>query len=163
MINDKEHLLSILKAADFPYVLYEHAPVFTVDDMHLCKDIPGAHVKNLFLRDRKKTAYVLLTVKDDKRVDLLSLGKTLQLDRLSFASSNDLIEKLNVQPGSVTPFAILNDQSKKITFFMDDDLLQEEYISVHPMENTATIRMKLADLLRFIEHSHGKKIEFMKL
>jgi Ala-tRNA(Pro) deacylase len=71
--------------------------------MQYCKDIPGAHVKNLFLRNKKKTSYFLVTVKDEKTVDLLTLGEILRAGRLSFGSSDDLIKMLSVQPGEL-PF-----------------------------------------------------------
>lgn len=163
MISSKDQLLSMLNAANIEYHLYEHQPVFTVDDMQYCAHIPGAHVKNLFLQNRKKTVYLLVTVPQEKRVDLSALEKKLKLDRLSFASSEDLITNLGIQPGSVTPLAIINDSSKKIKLFFDNDLLKEEYISIHPMENTATIRMKLADLLKFIENNRLEEIEFIEL
>lgn len=164
MITKQESLLAILDAANYVYQLYEHPPVFTVEQaMHYCKDIPGAHVKNLFLRNKKKTSYLLVTVKDEKTVDLLALGETLGIGRLSFASGDDLIKMLNVQPGSVTPLAMMNDQDHRVKLYFDHDLLNDEFISIHPMVNTATLCLKLSDLILLIEKNHREKIEFIEI
>lgn len=153
----------MLNANNFGYQLYEHPPVFTVKDAQNAAHIPGVHVKNLFLRNKKKTAYWLVTVKEEKRVDLMAFGNLLNEGRLSFASHNDLIAILGVQPGSVTPLAIINDQTQCAKLIFDNDLLLEKHINIHPMENTATISIKLHDLLCFIKGNHQGKIEFIDI
>lgn len=84
----------------------------------------------MFLRDQKKRTYILITLKKDKRIDLQALGNILQKGKLSFASDKDLNNMLNVQPGSVTPFAILNDEEKKIKLYFDRDIQPDSYILV---------------------------------
>jgi len=164
VISNKEQLLPLLSSEHCEYKLYEHPPVFTVAEAtQHCRHIPGAHVKNLFLRNHKKTAYWLITVKEDKRVDLRTLGDRLATGRLSFASPADLIAMLGIQPGSVTPLAIINDQAKRIKLLFDADLLDEKNISVHPMENTATITLQFDELLRFIENYRQEKIGFIEI
>ena len=159
IISNREQLLSLLTESNLHYQLHEHPPIFNAEDgkqlaeywMH----IKGAHVKNLFVRNQKKTAYWLITININKRVDLLALGKMLDAGRLSFANPAELQAMLNVTPGSVTPFAIINDKDNRIQLILDEDLLAEEYINVHPMENTATIHLKLKDLRSFIEQRHS--------
>jgi|SRR5579862_6583378 len=166
MINNKIDLLRLLTSCQIEYKLFEHPPIFTAEDAHnmqICEVIPGSHVKNLFLRNRKKSVYLLVTIKENKRVDLLDLEKKLNSERLSFASSHDLTNMLGIQPGSVTPLAIINDKSNRIQLFFDADLLNEEYINIHPMENTATISIKLSDLLLFIQQYYKNKIEFIEI
>ena len=164
MISNKEILLSKLKEDNCAYQLYEHPAVFTVEEAtQYCSHVPRAHVKNLFLRNKKKTTYWLVTVKEEKRVDLLALGSILNGGRLSFANHTDLVEMLGVQPGSVTPLGIINDHAKRVKLLFDKDLLSEENISVHPMENTATISVQLNDLVHFIESNHQEKIEFVEI
>lgn len=161
LISSKQELLSLLTKANLHYQLQEHPPIFNAEDgkkhaqhwMH----IKGSHTKNLFLRNQKKTAYWLITIKIDKQVDLLALGKILDAGRLSFANPVELQEMLGITPGSVTPFAIINDKNKHIQLILDEDLLSDEYINVHPMENTATITIKLVDLQNFIENHHPLK------
>lgn len=164
MISSKEKLLLILDADNVGYQLYEHPPVYTTEEAaEHCAHIPGVHVKNLFLRNKKKTAYWLVTVREDKRVDLFVLGEIFNEGRLSFASHSDLTTMLGVQPGSLTPLAIINDQENRVKLFIDNDLLTEKHINIHPMENTATISVKASDLLRFIEGRHQRKIEFIEI
>lgn len=162
MISARKPLLSLLDGAHLEYQLHEHPAVFTAEDgEQYCAHIPGAHVKNLFLRNEKKTAYWLVTIKYEKRVDLSQLAKILNGGRLSFANHRDLQTMLGVTPGSVTPIAIINDHARRVKLILDQDLLQEEYINIHPMENTATITMKLVDLQNFIEKRHQIKIDFV--
>ena len=91
------------------------------------------------------------------------MGDQLKLGRLSFASNDDLKSMLGVEPGSVTPIAIINNESKRVKLLFDNDLLTEEYISIHPMVNTATIAIRLGDLLQFIKNNHQEKIEFIDI
>lgn len=164
MILHKEELLLTLDKKGMAYYLYEHPPIFTVEDaMQYWSDIPEARVKNLVLRNQKKTLYWLITVREKKRIDLPALGKIFNAGRLSFTSSHDLTILLGIQPGSVTPFAIINDQAKKVTLIVDKDLLEEKYISVHPMENTATISIELNKLVHFIQDEYQRKIEFVNI
>lgn len=164
MIITQQSLFSLLDSASCHYQLFEHPPVFTVEDAKRhCTHIPGAQVKNLLLRDKKKTTYLLLTVKDEKRLDLAALSQQLGLGRLSFVSSDELIAMLGVPPGSVNPLAIINDQSAKVRQFFDSDLLNEEIICIHPMINTATISIRMNDLLAFIQRYRDGDIEFITL
>lgn len=161
MISTRQPLLSLLDAAHLEYQLHEHPAVFTAEEgEQYCAHIPGTHVKNLFLRNEKKTDYWLVTIKYHKHVDLAQLAKILNSGRLSFANHHDLQTMLGVTPGSVTPIAIINDHARRVKLIFDLDLLQEEYINIHPMENTSTITMKLADLQNFIEQRHQIKIDF---
>lgn len=162
MISTRKAFLPLLDTAHVEYQLHEHPAVFTVEEaMEYCAHFPGSHVKNLFLRNEKKTKYWLITVMEQKRVDLSLLAKTLSGGRLSFANHHDLQAMLGVTPGSVTPLAIINDHAKRVNLIFDQDLLQEEYINIHPMENTSTITLKLSNLKHFIEHNHHIKIEFL--
>lgn len=160
-ITTEDQLLETLRKAGIEYRYFQHPPVFTVEEAAVhCQEIPGAHVKNLFLRDHKKTAYLLVSLPEKKRLNLANMGERLGISRLSFASADDLVEYLGVQPGSVTPFAILN-APHSIPLFLDHGLENETEIAVHPMVNTATIVLKLRSLLSFIEEMRGKRVLFL--
>lgn len=164
MITTKQSLLSLLDAENLDYQLHEHPAVFTAEEgEQYCALIPGAHVKNLFLRNEKKTTYWLVTIKYHKRLDLSQLAKILNSGRLSFANHHDLQVMLGVTPGSVTPIAIVNDHTRRVKLIFDQDLLQETDINIHPMENTATITVKCTDLQNFIEQKHQIKIDFIAM
>ena len=139
-----------------------HEPVFTVaesDALHA--RMAGAHTKNLFLKD-KKGALVLLTAEAHTPIALKGLHDLLGTGRLSFASPERLREHLGVEPGSVTPFAIINDEAGAVRVILDARLRGADVINVHPLENTATTAIARDDLVRFIE-STGHVVTWIDL
>jgi Ala-tRNA(Pro) deacylase len=147
----RAQLMARLDELGIASVTVEHEPMFTVEQSTALREtIPGAHSKNLFLDD-KNGRLVLVAAKDDTRVDLKKLAKTLSAGRFSFGKPDLLAEVLGVTPGSVTPFALLNDRSRRVTVVVDAELLQFDEVNFHPLENNATTRIKTRDLLRFIE------------
>jgi Ala-tRNA(Pro) deacylase len=128
----------------------EHEPVFTVaQSTKLERDLPGGHTKNLFLKDRKDRLFLIVAL-GSTAIDLKSLPKKIGSDRLSFGSPQLLMEVLGVPPGSVTPFALLNDRARRVTVVLDADMMRYERLNFHPLENTATTGIARDDLLRFI-------------
>src|SRR5919198_32311 len=128
----------------------EHPPVFTVAESDkLERDLPGGHTKNLFLKDAKDRLF-LVTAASHNRIDLKSLHKVLGCARLSFGRPELLQEVLGVAPGSVTAFALINDHARRVSFVLDAQLMEHDYINCHPLENTATTSVAREDLLRFI-------------
>ena len=130
----------------------EHEAVFTVEESQkLNHAIPGAHIKNLFLKDKKKRLW-LCTVLEDRAIDLKALRKRLGAQgNFSFGSPDTLMEVLGVIPGAVTPLAVINDAGRQVTVVLDDGLFEEEDVNCHPLRNDKTTTLKGADLLRFIE------------
>ncbi len=150
MAIDRPALFVHIEALGIETTTVEHAPMFTVAQSAALRDqIPGAHTKNLFLTD-KEGRMVLVVAKEDTRVDLKALGKTLGLGRLSFASAALLEAVLGVPAGSVTPFALLNDTAGSVIVVVDQALTEFAEVNCHPLENTATTRLAMPDLLRFI-------------
>lgn len=124
---------------------------------------PEYDAKNLFVRDDKKRNYYLITIKGNKKVDLKTFSNTNNTRHLSFASSEDLMSILYLIPGSVTPLGLLNDKNLKVKFYLDKEFLEnKKIIGVHPNENTATIYLKVEDLLNIIK-KHGNKINIVEL
>ena len=89
-------------------------------------------------------------------MDLKKLSKSLVLGNLSFAKEADLKEYLNIAPGSVTPFGLLNDSENKVNFFLDNDLTQNDQVNFHPLENTATITIQIKDFINFLLENKKK-------
>ena len=119
---------------------------------------PEADAKNLFVRDDKKQNYYLISVKGEKRVNLKAFRKAQGTRNLSFASAEDLLERLALIPGAVTPLGVLNDETRSVQVFLDQDFLQEPgLVGVHPNENTATVWLKTEDLIRIIRE-HGNEV-----
>ena len=111
----------------------------------------------MFLKDAKGKLYLAVTL-EKKRVDLKSVSEQIGAKRLSFAS-NDMLENiLNIKPGGVTPFALINDINKHIVVLFDQDILKERKLSFHPLVNTETITISLEDILKFINYCGHKLI-----
>lgn len=130
----------------------EHPAAFTVAEAQTVRGlVPGAHTKNLFLKD-KKSALFLVTALEDTPIDLKRLHETIGgKGRLSFGSPERLVEALGVTPGSVTPLALVNDTAGAVTFVLDERLAAHEIINVHPLRNTATTTLSMPDFLRFLD------------
>jgi Ala-tRNA(Pro) deacylase len=128
----------------------EHEAVFTVgQSSKLAREMSGGHVKNLFLKDKKGRLFLLVAL-GSAIIDLKALPKTLGSDRLSFGRPELLMEVLGVSPGSVTPFALINDKGRRVTVILDLDMMRHERLNCHPLENTATTNIARDDLVRFI-------------
>jgi len=129
----------------------EHAPVFTVEQAKEHRgELPGHHVKNLFLRNKKEAMWLVVAL-EDRAIDLKRLGEVLGAGRLSFGSPERLRRHLGVEPGSVTPFSVINDPDRKVTLVLDRALAQGGPVNAHPLVNTMTTAISFADLRDFFE------------
>jgi len=129
---------------------HEHPAVFTVaESLDIEKTMPGGHTKNLFLKDKKHRMF-LVTALHNTVIDLKTLHKTLDCDRLSFGKAELLEEVLGVKPGSVTPFSLINDSAGRVTVVLEAEMMAQPLLNYHPLENTATTAIAQGDLLRFI-------------
>lgn len=137
----------------------EHPPLFTVEQSRKLRgEIPGGHTKNLFLKDKKDQVF-LVVAEEDSSIDMKSLHKRIDSARLSFGSAALLAELMGVVPGSVTPFAVINDSAARITVILDAALLRHDRLNFHPLENTATTTILREDFLAFLRHAgHAPKI-----
>ncbi len=150
MKADRTTLFSRLKALGIDMVTVEHEPVFTVaQSAGLRESLPGAHTKTLFLVDGE-SRMALVVAKDDTRVDLKALAKALGFGRLSFGKPDLLKSVLGVPAGSVTPFALINETAAGVTVVVDRAIMDFAEVNCHPLENTATTRLRTDDLIRFI-------------
>jgi Ala-tRNA(Pro) deacylase len=139
-----------LKALGISWVTHAHAPVFTVEEASaLYATQPGGHTKNLFLKDKKDGLW-LVVARDELRIDLNALARELGAPRFSFGSAELLIASLGVEPGSVTPFAIMNDVGGKVRIVLDEGMLALEPLNFHPLRNDRTTAITAADLLKFV-------------
>ena len=127
----------------------EHEAVFTVEQAKQHRGVlPGHHIKNLFLRNKKEEMWLVVAL-EDRAIDLKRLGDVLSAGRLSFGSPERLKTWLGVEPGSVTPFAVINDTQHKVTLVLDRGLAEGGPINAHPLTNTMTSAISLPDLQRF--------------
>lgn len=150
-----EELLARLEALGIAATTHRHAPVFTVEEAQKLKgDLPGAHTKNLFLRDKKGTMWLVVAL-FDRAVDLKGLGPRVGArGRLSFGSASRLMRFLGVVPGAVTPFAVLNDHGGAVSVVLDEGLRRQEIWNAHPLDNAMTTAVSGADMVRFLEETN---------
>ena len=151
MALTSDELLARLAALGVAAVTHEHPPLRTVDEAkRLRGDLPGGHVKNLFLRG-KQDRYWLFTTFEDTAVDLKALGRLLDAGRFSFGSAVALEQMLGILPGAVSPLAAVNDTPGAVTVVLDEKLLAAERLNVHPLRNDRTTALAPGDLVRFLE------------
>lgn len=143
-------LYARLSELGIAWTTHEHTPVFTVEEAAaLYASQPGGHTKNLFLKDKKDGLW-LVVARDELRIDLNALARTLGAPRFSFGSAELLIETLGIEPGSVTPFAVMNDTAGKVRLVLDEGMLALEPLNFHPLRNDRTTAITPADLLKFV-------------
>lgn len=149
----KQEVYDFLKARKIWHEITEHPPVYDMAGLaQIPIPYPEADAKNLFVRDDKKRDYYLITVKGDKRVDLKEFRRNNQTRALSFATAQELMSILGLPPGSVTPLGLLHDPTGKVHFYLDAGFLEPPgLIGVHPNDNTATVWLKVADLVDIIK------------
>lgn len=145
-----EMLFSHLENLEIAYDLYHHEAVFTCEDAALIEDdIPGGHCKTLFVKDKKGNKAIIVAL-DETRINLKNAAAAMGLKRLSFGSPERLWDTLGVRPGSVTPFALINDPDVTIKVFLDASMMEHETLNYHPLLNTMTVNIVRDDLVKYI-------------
>jgi Ala-tRNA(Pro) deacylase len=152
--REPEDLFAVFDALGIGYENHTHEAVFTVAESQTLRDeIPGAHTKNLFLKD-KKGQYFLVTLEESASVDLKQIHTLIGgSGRVSFGKPEALMDLLGVAPGSVTIFAALNDTDGRVKIVLDKPLAESDMINGHPLRNTATTTVSTSDLMRFLDHT----------
>jgi len=147
----EKRVFDLLKQLEIPYTLHNHPPVYTVEqaEKHWTQ-IRGAHCKNLFLRNKKGNRHYLVILEAVKAADLKSLRHKLGEDRLSFASPERMKRYLDLEPGSVSPFGLMNDHENKVQVIIDKDLKNAKEVNFHPNVNTATLGISFSDFEKFL-------------
>ncbi len=146
-----EQLLARLGELGIAQHTTRHQPVFTVDEAKALRgEMPGSHIKNLFLKNKKGGMW-LVTCLEDRRIDLKALAARLGSGRFSFGSAQRLMTYLGVEPGAVTPFAVINDRRRAVKMVLDRGVLAAAPVHAHPLVNDMTTSIAPADLLRFLE------------
>ena len=147
-----DDLFAFLDRLRIAHRTVSHPPLFTVEESQaLHGTIPGGHTKNLFLRDKKGTLFLVVAL-EDAVIELRSLHRRLGASgRFSFGSADLLREALGVEPGAVTPFAAINDTAGRVTVVLDAAMMEQDTLNYHPLRNTMTTSIGRDDLLRFLE------------
>ncbi len=147
---DRDRLLAWMAANGVAQTTHDHPAVFRVEEgLELKAALPGAHTKNLFLKDKKGRLW-LISARQDTVVDLKRAPKTIGSDKLSFGNEGLLYETLGVRGGSVTALGLINDPDQRVTFILDKALWEADIVNFHPLTNTATTALEQAAFRRFL-------------
>lgn len=152
-VSDRaDRLFRRLDALGIVHETVRHPPVFTVEEARsLRREVPGAHTKNLFVKD-KKDNYFLLVLEETAEIDLKSIHHVIGAKgRVSFGRPDKLLDYLGVTPGSVTSLAVINDTQGRVAVILDEALMEHDIINAHPLSNDATTSLARKDLLRFLD------------
>jgi Ala-tRNA(Pro) deacylase len=156
-------VLEVLDELGIPYVRHEHPPVATVEEAEKHWGLlKGTHCKNLFLRNYKGNRHYLVIAPVTRGIDLKRLNAELGEDRLSFASAERLKRWLGVEPGSVSPFGLINDEARHVQVVCDQALRASRALGFHPNVNTATLEIALADFEKFLS-CRGNAVRWLEL
>ena len=162
-----DQLLAMLTDKGFLYQRIDHIPLRTVADSKQVRDgflttqQGGGHIKNLYLRDKKKNSF-LLVLPEDVEIDLKALPAIIGSSRLSFGSENRLFDNLGVRPGAVTPLAMVTGVHHAVTLYIDSRLREVAYLYMHPLVNDRTVAMKPKDVEAFLKQ-HGVIVNWVEL
>ena len=159
MTATREDLFARLESLGIETRTRNHAPVFTVEEARALRgEIPGGHCKNLFLKDDKGNIWLIVCL-EEAPVDLKAAPAKIGSRRLSFGKPELLMEVLGVEPGSVTPFALINDAATRVNVVLDAAMMAHDLVNYHPLRNDATTTIRSADLVTFIKScGHEPKI-----
>lgn len=130
----------------------EHPPAWTTEEADAyIEGVDGVRTKTLFLTNKKKTAFYLLIMDDQKQLDIVKFRDLVGANRIRMASADSLFQKMKLPPGVVSPFGLLLNEERDISLYMDRAIKSEERMSFHPNTNEKTIFLKTADLFHFCE------------
>ncbi len=146
-----DQLFARLDALGVAHATIRHPPAFTVEQGNqVWGTIPGVHCKNLFLKDAKAALW-LVVAPAERRIDLKALPARIRSARLSFGSPQLLEQTLGVTPGSVTPFALINDPAHRVRVVLDAWMMGQPLLNYHPLTNEATTTLSNTDFRLFLD------------
>lgn len=150
----KEEIEALLKKEEVPFTSISHPTVYTMEEMEAAHIMDNGPVcKNLFVRNAKGNVNYIVSLPEEKQVNMKLLAEDISSTRLSFGSADRLMRFLKIEHGSVSPLGVWNDESNTVQAILDEDLMKWEKIGVHPNDNTETLWLKPSDLLKLMEKS----------
>ncbi|MDE2383665.1 MAG: prolyl-tRNA synthetase associated domain-containing protein [Alphaproteobacteria bacterium] len=150
MPASRQDLYALFEKLGIATTTTEHIPVFTVEEARKVHDaIPGGHCKNLFCKDEKGALWLIVAL-EDARIDLKAAKDRIGSKRLTFGKPELLMEILGVEPGSVTPFGLINDKEARTNVILDEAMMRHAMLNFHPLKNDATTTISAGDLQTFI-------------
>jgi Ala-tRNA(Pro) deacylase len=162
-MRGQKELYELFGELGIQYEYHEHPPLATIDDAIIhWKEYNAGRCKNIFFRNHKGNRHYLVILEHLAKLDIRDLEQRLRQGKLSFASDQRLMKYLGVEPGSVSPFGLINDPENHVHLFIDEKLAGCDRLTFHPNVNTASVVVSKSDFMKFLEHS-GNSYEFLKL
>jgi Ala-tRNA(Pro) deacylase len=163
MMTGQKELYELFEKLNIVFEYHEHPPLNTIDDAIVhWKDYNSARCKNIFFRNHKGNRHYLVILEHLAKLDIHDLEKRLKQGKLTFASDQRLKKYLGLEPGSVSPFGLINDSEKHVHLFIDEQLRNAERLAFHPNDNRASLVISGSDFLKFLAYT-GNSYEFIKL
>jgi Ala-tRNA(Pro) deacylase len=162
-MRGQKELYDVLNSLSVQFEYHEHPPVATIEDaIKHWKDYNAGRCKNIFFRNHKGDRHYLVILEHLAQLKIKDLEQRLKQGKLTFASDQRLLKYLGVQPGSVSPFGLVNDREKHVHLFIDEKLRAFDRLAFHPNINTATLVISKEDFISFLKHA-GNTYEFISL
>ena len=153
---DPKNFINVLKKSNYEFQIHDHKPLFTVEDsQQLRGKIKGAHSKNLFLKN-KKNSFFLISCEENDKINLKQTSKALGMGNVSFAKEELLLKLLGIKPGSVSPYALLNDKNNEVCYYLEKKLYDSEFLNFHPLTNTSTLTINTNEFIKFMIENKKK-------
>jgi Ala-tRNA(Pro) deacylase len=162
-MRGQQELYALFERLAIHFEYHEHPPLATIEDAKVhWKDYNSGRCKNIFFRNHKGNRHYLVILEHLRQLDIRDLEKRLKQGKLTFASDQRLKKYLGVEPGSVSPFGLINDSDNHVHLFIDEKLIESDRLTFHPNINTASLVVSKSDFLKFLDFT-GNSYEFIKL
>lgn len=162
-MRGQKELYDLFSELSVKFDYHEHPPVNTIDDaIAHWRDFNSGRCKNIFFRNHKGNRHYLVILEHLRQLDIHDLEKRLRQGKLTFASAERLKRYLGLEPGSVSPFGLINDRDHHVHLFIDEVLKGSDRLAFHPNDNTASLVISREDFIKFLDHT-GNSYEFIKL
>jgi Ala-tRNA(Pro) deacylase len=163
MMKGQSELYLLFEKLNIQFEYHEHPPLATIEDAKIhWENYNSGKCKNIFFRNHKGDKHYLVVLEHLRQLDIHDLEKRLKQGKLTFASDQRLKKYLGVEPGSVSPFGLINDREKHVHLFIDEKLKDFERLAFHPNLNTASLVISKNDFLKFLDFT-GNTYEFIRL
>jgi Ala-tRNA(Pro) deacylase len=163
MMRGQAELYRLFEQLSIQFEYHEHPPIATIEDAIIhWKDYNSGRCKNIFFRNHKGDKHYLVILEHLRHLNIHDLEKRLKQGKLTFASQKRLMKYLGLEPGSVSPFGLINDKENNVHLFIDEKLKESDRLAFHPNINTASLVISRSDFIKFLEYT-GNTYEFIKL
>ena len=162
-MRGQKELYELFEKLSIGLEYHEHPPLATIEDAKIYwNNFDAGKCKNIFFRNHKGDRHYLVILEHLRHLNIKDLEQRLKQGKLTFASDQRLKKYLGLEPGSVSPFGLINDNENHVHLFIDEKLNEYDRLAFHPNTNTSTVVISKADLLRFLDYS-GNSYDFIKL